>query len=139
VDVVILTGGEVTGDLTAELDAGGGTAEDAGGDTGAGLVGLGAEDAGGDTGAGLVGLGAEDAGGETGAELVGLGAEDCAGAVGVSLAGLEDTAGLDDTTDLTETEAGEELAPPPLPLPAHLPPEDKVTSTQFFWSLTGVV
>jgi hypothetical protein len=123
VDVVILTGGEVTGDLTAELDAGGGTAEDAGGDTGAGLVGLGAEDAGGDTGAGLVGLGAED----------------CAGAVGVSLAGLEDTAGLDDTTDLTETEAGEELAPPPLPLPAHLPPEDKVTSTQFFWSLTGVV
>jgi hypothetical protein len=118
-----LTGGEVTGDLTAELDAGGGTAEDAGGDTGAGLVGLGAEDAGGDTGAGLVGLGAED----------------CAGAVGVSLAGLEDTAGLDDTTDLTETEAGEELAPPPLPLPAHLPPEDKVTSTQFFWSLTGVV
>jgi hypothetical protein len=123
VDVVILTGGEVTGDLTAELDAGGGTAEDAGGDTGAGLVGLGAEDAGGDTGAGLVGLGAED----------------CAGAVGVSLAGLEDTAGLDDTTDLTETEAGEELAPPPLPLPAHLDPEDKVTSTQFFWSLTGVV
>jgi hypothetical protein len=123
VDVVILTGGEVTGDLTAELDAGGGTAEDAGGDTGAGLV----------------GLGTEDAGGETGAELVGLGVEDCAGAVGVSLAGLEDTAGLDDTTDLTETEAGEELAPPPLPLPAHLDPEDKVTSTQFFWSLTGVV
>jgi hypothetical protein len=123
VDVVILTGGEVTGDLTAELDAGGGTAEDAGGDTGAGLVGLGAEDAGGDTGAGLVGLGAED----------------CAGAVGVSLVGLEDTPGLDDTTDFTETEAGEELAPPPLPLPAHLPPEDKVTSTQFFWSLTGVV
>jgi hypothetical protein len=107
VDVVILTGGEVTGDLTAELDAGGGTAEDAGGDTGAGLV--------------------------------GLGAEDCAGAVGVSLVGLEDTPGLDDTTDFTETEAGEELAPPPLPLPAHLPPEDKVTSTQFFWSLTGVV
>jgi hypothetical protein len=119
----------VTGDLTAELDTGG----EAGGDTGAELVGFGAEDAGGDTGAGLVGLGAEDAGGDTGAELDGLGAEDCAGAVGVSLAGL------DDIVDLTGIGAGEELAPPPLPLSTHLPPEDKVTSTQFFWSLTGVV
>ena len=33
----------------------------------------------------------------------------------------------------------DELAPPPLPLPVHLPPEDRVTSTQFFWSLTGTV
>jgi len=40
---------------------------------------------------------------------------------------------------LAGLEAADELAAPPLPLPVHLPPEDRVTSTQFFWSLTGTV
>jgi hypothetical protein len=40
--------------------------------------------------------------------------------VSVDLAGLE------------AEEAGDELAAPPLPLPVHLPPDDRATSTQFF-------
>ena len=36
-------------------------------------------------------------------------------------------------------EAEDEPADPPPPLPVHLPPEDSVTSTQSFWSLTGAV
>lgn len=40
---------------------------------------------------------------------------------------------------LAGLEAEDELADPPLPLPVHLPPEDRVTSTQSFWSLTGTV
>ena len=43
------------------------------------------------------------------------------------------------SVDLAGLEAEDELAPAPLPLPVHLPPEDRVTSTQFFWSLTGTV
>jgi hypothetical protein len=43
------------------------------------------------------------------------------------------------SVDLAGLEAEDELAAPPLPLPVHLPPEDRVTSTQFFWSLTGTV
>ena len=53
-----------------------------------------------------------------------------------------DEADADDfsvSVDLAGLEAEDELAPPPLPLPVHLPPEDRVTSTQFFWSLTGTV
>jgi hypothetical protein len=40
---------------------------------------------------------------------------------------------------LAGLEAEDELADPPLPLPVHFPPEDRVTSTQSFWSLTGTV
>ena len=66
------------------------------------------------------------AGGEIGAELDGFGAVD------FSVSGLEDTVGL------VETDAGDELAPPPLPLPEHLPPDDNLTSTQSFWPSTGL-
>ena len=64
-------------------------------------------------------------GGETGAELLGV----------VYGGGAVD---FSDSVDLTGEETAGELAPPPLPLPEHLPPEDKVTSTQFFWPSTGL-
>ena len=50
-----------------------------------------------------------------------------------------DTDDFSVSVDLAGLEAEDELVPPPLPLPVHLLPEDRVTSTQFFWSLTGTV
>lgn len=70
---------------------------------------------------------------------------DCAAVDGASLVGLEETAvvdaslvALEETVDLTDEAAEEELAAPPPPLPEHLPPDERVTSTQFFWPSTGV-
>lgn len=69
---------------------------------------------------------------------------DCTAVLDTSLVALEESAvvdaslvALEETVDLTEEGAEEELAPPP-PLPEHLPPDERVTSTQFFWPSTGV-
>jgi hypothetical protein len=115
VEVVIWTGLVGAGDVALELGGGGeGFADELGG----------AEELAGGLGEVMAEL--EAGGGETGAELDGLGVLDAGGAVDFSV-----------TVDLIGEEAGEELAPPPLP--EHLPPEDRVTSTQFFWPATGVV
>jgi hypothetical protein len=121
VDVVIWTGLVAGGDVALEL-GGGDTdfTDELGGGEGAEELSAGLDQ-------GPGGVTAElEAGGETGAELDGLGVVDAGGAVDFSV-----------TVDLMGDEAGEEPAAPPLP--EHLPPEDRVTSTQFFWSLTGVV
>jgi hypothetical protein len=110
----------IAGGVTVEVGA---SDEGFADELGAELEGL--EEAGAEE-AGAEPQGLDEAGEEAEPELDALAMVDDTGAVDFSV-----------TVDLASEEAGEELALPPLP--EHLPPEERVTSTQSFWSLTGVV